>query len=98
MTWSTAVQLIFFLCMVATVGIGFFCATKLDSDHPLWVRLIVLSPSLTSLFTMAQIFRSNYIAFESDIARAVAMFLVYALIASRFTKNPWLDIRNEETS
>lgn len=96
MTRSNAVQLIFFLCMIATVWVGFFCAAKLDSDHPFWVRLIVLSPSLTALFTMAQVFREDYIAFEADIARAISMLLVYALIASRFTKNPWLDIRKNE--
>jgi len=93
---SMPVQLVFLTLMCMTILLGFFCAFKLNCDYPLWIRLIVLSPSLTSMFTVLQVFRQDYVAYESDIARAFASVAIYALVASRFTDTPWLDIRKDK--
>ena len=34
-----------------------------------------------------------YVAYWPDVARAVSVMLIYALVASKFTERPWLDIR-----
>jgi hypothetical protein len=48
------------------------------------------------MFTVLQVFRQDYVAYESDIARAFASVAIYALVASRFTDTPWLDIRKDK--
>lgn len=90
------IQHLFMLTMIAQAIIGFNCARHLTSDYPLWVRLVVLSPSLTAFFTLIAIVQGYYIAFWVDIMRACAAILIYMLIASRFGKNPWLDIRKDK--
>ena len=49
------IQTIHMFCMLILAGIGFFCSAKLSDEHPLWVRLIVLSPALMALATLAAI-------------------------------------------
>ena len=87
------IQTIHMFCMLILAGIGFFCSAKLSDEHPLWVRLIVLSPALMALATLAAIAQDAYVAYEPDIGVALSVMLIYALVASRFTDRPWLDIR-----
>jgi hypothetical protein len=89
------VQLMFEVLMAIMAGIGFFCASKLSSDNPLWVRLIVLYPALAALCTIAAMMREQYVAYIQDVVMAVGLALIYALVASRFTDKPWLDIRRK---
>lgn len=87
------IQIAFAVLMVGLAVIGFFCAARLNGDYPLWVRLITLYPALASLCTLAAMLRNNYVAYMQDIVMAVGMVLIYALVASRFSSRPWLDIR-----
>jgi O-antigen/teichoic acid export membrane protein len=90
-------QVSFALCLVSLAVIGFYCAAKLSSDHPKWVRLIVLYPALIALYTMASMLQGLYVAYIQDILLVVGFALLYALVASRFSKTPWLDLRVEKT-
>jgi hypothetical protein len=87
------VEVCFIVCMLALIAIGFYCSHRLDAKHPFWVRLIVLLPCLTAFATLAAIPIGAYAAFWPDVGRAVSSMLVYALVASRFSSRPWLDIR-----
>ena len=91
---TSLVEVCFVLCMVALIAIGFYCSHRLDAKHPFWVRLIVLLPCLTAFATLAAIAMGAYVAYWPDVARAVSVMLIYALVASKFTERPWLDIRN----
>jgi hypothetical protein len=86
-------ETLFIVCLLVLIGTGFFCSHRLDNTHPLWVRLIVLTPCMTAFATLAAIAMDAYTAFWPDVARAVGGILIYALVASRFTSRPWLDIR-----
>lgn len=87
------VQTIFISCMIVLIAIGFHCARHLTSDNPLWVRLIVLAPCLTAFVTLIAISQGIYTAYIPDILRSISVMLIYALVGSRFTDKPWLDIR-----
>lgn len=93
---TSLVEVCFVLCMVALIAIGFYCSHRLDAKHPFWVRLIVLLPCLTAFATLAAIAMGAYVAYWPDVARAVSVMLIYALVASKFTERPWLDIRNTD--
>jgi hypothetical protein len=90
---ASLVEVCFIVCMLALIAIGFYCSHRLDANHPLWVRLIVLLPCLAAFATLAAIAMGAYTAFWPDVGRAVSTMLVYALVASRFSSRPWLDIR-----
>jgi hypothetical protein len=90
---ASLVQVCFIVCMLALIGIGFYCSHRLDANHPFWVRLIVLLPCLTAFATLGAIAFDSYVAYWPDVARAISVMLIYALVASRFTSRPWLDIR-----
>lgn len=87
------VGICFILCMLVLIALGFYCSHRLDHTHPFWVRLIVLGPCMTAFASLAAMALGAYVAFWPDVARAVSVMLIYALVASRFTDNPWLDIR-----
>jgi hypothetical protein len=87
------ISILFVLIVLAKIGIGFFCANRLTSDNPLWVRLIVLAPALTGFYVLIEMLQGNYVAYAGDIYRTGAVIALYLLVASRFTDNPWLDIR-----
>lgn len=82
-----------FMSLVVIVLIGFYCAHKLNNGYPLWVRLVVLSPSLTSFYKISEVFRPDYSPITSDLFQRLAVCLLYALVASKFSAKPWLDKR-----
>lgn len=86
-------QIMFVLLMVGLAGVGLFCSKKLDAKHPLWVRLLVFSQAGAALFTLGYIAQTDYKAYLPDLLLAAAGFANYALIGTRFTSRPWLDIR-----
>jgi hypothetical protein len=95
MTDST-VLICFVVCLLALICIGFYCSHRLDARHPFWVRIIVLLPCLTAMATLAALGLGAYVAYWPDVASAISLMLVYALVASRFTRRCWLDIRATE--
>lgn len=87
------ITLIFVLVVLMKISVGFFCAQYLTSDNPLWVRLVVLAPCLAGFYVLIALVQGEYTAYWGDILRTVAVIPLYMLVASRFTDNPWLDIR-----
>lgn len=43
--------------------------------------------------TTTAMLRGHYVAYAQDVIISVGLVLIYALVASRFTSMPWLDIR-----
>ena len=87
------VEVCFVACLLVLIGIGFYCSHRMTGQNPLWVRLVVLTPCLTAFATLAAIAIGQYTAFWPDVGRAISGMLIYALVASRFSSTPWLDIR-----
>jgi uncharacterized protein (DUF983 family) len=87
------ITMLFVLIVLAKICIGFFCATRMTSENPLWVRLVVLAPALTGFYVLIEMLHGNYVAYAGDIYRTGAVIALYLLVASRFTDKPWLDIR-----
>lgn len=87
------IQYVFILLMIGLAGVGLFCSKKLDAKHPFWVRMVVFSQAGAALFTLGYIAQTDYVAFLPDLMLAGAGFANYALISSRFTARPWLDLR-----
>lgn len=90
------IQVFYALCMIAMVFVGLFCASRLTHENPLWVRLITLSPAISAMGVLGAMAQGEYVAYSQDIFMAFSIFLIYALVASRFTDKPWLDIRVEK--
>lgn len=85
-------QDLFLTFMFLIVGIGFYCAFKMDSSNPLWVRLVVLGPAIFGMFAIVIIVR-GYTPSLILTAFAAVVAPMYALVASRFSCKPWLDIK-----
>lgn len=85
--------LLFVLLKLVLIAIGFYCANQMTSDNPLWVRLIVLSPCFTAIITLIALLQGNYIPFTADILKTITTIALYALVASAFSNNNWLNIR-----
>lgn len=91
-----AIPVIYTLIMIATSSIGFYCAARMSGDYPRWVRWIVLSPALCALGVMAAMAQGEHVAYLGDVAFALSLALLYALVASRFSDRPWLDLRTHQ--
>lgn len=87
------IQIVFAACMVYITFLGFNCARSMTAENPLWVRMAVLSPALAALATLAAMAQDHYVAYEADILMAITMMLIYSVINSQFSSNPWLDIK-----
>lgn len=92
---TTLVEVCFVVCLLVLIGIGFYCSHRLSDQNPLWVRLVVLTPCLTAFATLAAIAANQYTAFWPDVGRTIGTILIYALVASKFTGNNWLNIRRK---
>lgn len=90
------IQLVYAAAAVAQVLIGIYCAHLLTAENPLWVRLVVLSPALTSILILWCMCDGSYVAYFPDIIDSSATTFLYALVASRLSGNPWLDIRSKK--
>jgi O-antigen/teichoic acid export membrane protein len=91
------VQIAYTVTMLAWVAIGFYCATRLNGEYPLWVRMVVLSPCLMALGVLALMAQGQHTAYLGDLMLSISTGLLYALVASRFSARPWLDLRTHKT-
>jgi len=87
------IQTIFIIVMLAIVAMGAYCAHHLNDNHPRWVRLVVMGPAIVGMFAPVVILMGSYTPYTFDVVFAVTVALLYALVASRFSTRPWLDIR-----
>lgn len=91
------INILFEVLMISYVMLGFYCATKLNSSWPLWIRLSILAPSFTAMMTIYEIYAGLYTAYFSDAARALSVLLIYVLIALSLTKGSWTKRVNDES-
>jgi hypothetical protein len=87
------IELMFLLTCLAIIVVGFGCTVALCGERPLWVRLVVLSPAFASMFAVYGVSTCSYVPYPHDVVFQMALLALYALVASRFTKHPWLDIK-----
>lgn len=87
------IQTIFIIVMLAMVTMGAYCAHHLNDNHPCWVRLVVMAPAIVGMFAPVVILMGSYTPYTFDVVFAVTVALLYALVASRFSTRPWLDLR-----
>ena len=87
--------IMFEIALVILMIIGVFVAAKLNSNYPLWIRLLCLSPCLAAAFTLHSIILGVYVAYFPDLLILASTVAVYLLLASRFTTRPILDLRNK---
>lgn len=90
------VEVAFLIVMAALVAIGLLCSARLDDRNPCWVRWIVLSPALVALFTSYRMLTAQYIPYVEDVVFYLSLCAMYALVYSRFTGRPWLDLRTQK--
>lgn len=90
---ETLTQTIFVIAMLAMAVIGFYCAHHLSNKNPCWVRLVVMAPAITGMFAPVVMMMGSYTPYAFDVVFSVTVALLYALVASRFSQTPWLDIR-----
>lgn len=92
--FDNPIQVAFVIVMISMTCTGAYCAHKLTGDNPWWVRLIVIFPAIMGMFGPVLMMMGLYVPYEFDVLFACAVALLYALVASRFSCRPWLDIRN----
>lgn len=85
--------ILFVLLKLMLITIGFYCARKMTCDNPLWVRIIVLSPCLTAFITLIALTQNAYTPYTADILKTITTIALYALVASAFSNNNWLNLR-----
>jgi hypothetical protein len=85
------IEIIFVVMLSLIIVQGFICAANLcqQQHHPL-VRLLVIVPVLTALFTLFCMVDGSYQAFPADILRALATNAVYVLLTGHLVGKSWL--------
>ena len=85
------IEIIFALMLSMIIVQGFICAANIcpSIHHPL-VRLLVITPALTALFTLYCMVNGSYQAFQADILRALATNAVYVLLTGHLVGKSWL--------
>lgn len=91
----TMVTVLFVVLLLLVVGIGFFCAHRLDGSYLLVVRLVTVFPAVTALVILHAMVRGAYAPQALDLLKCLDCIFLYSMVASRFTTRPWLDIRTK---
>jgi len=77
--------------------LGLWCGKRMSQMGIVWwVDIMVKLPAAAAMFTLAEILQGAYIAFVTDILTALSLLALYAVLASRFTRDPWLEKRRGE--
>lgn len=91
--FENPIQAAFTIIMLIMASIGAYCSHRMTHENPLWVRLVVLAPAIVGMFAPVVIVLGMYVPYVFDVVFAATVALLYSLVASRFSKTPWLDIR-----
>jgi hypothetical protein len=94
--FTNPIETVFIAAMVSMVAMGAYCAHNLNNSHPLWVRLIVMAPAVIGMFAPVVIIMGVYVPYLLDVIFASSVALLYALVSSKFSDKPWLDIRRNK--
>ena len=93
---ANPIEAAFIAAMLAMACMGAYCAHHLNCDYPWWVRAIVMAPAVLGMFAPVVLLMGVYVPYVLDVLFAIAVALLYALVASRFSSTPWLDIRRKD--
>jgi hypothetical protein len=89
------ISIVFTCVVLSKIAVGFYCAMKLTSDNPWWVRYIVLAPCLTGFYVLATMLQGDYVAYWGDVFRTLAVIPIYMLVAALVSGDNWLAIRTQ---
>ena len=86
------IEIIFVVMLLLIIVQGFICAANLcpQQHHPL-VRLLVIVPALTALFTLHCMVGASYQAYPADILRSLATNAIYILLTGHLLGKSWLN-------
>lgn len=86
---------LYILAIVLQIAIGIYCAYKMGPNHPIWVRGITLMPCMTGFASIWGMAVDIYTPYIHDFINLLATVCLYALVASKFSAKPWLEIRRK---
>jgi hypothetical protein len=78
------------MTMLGIVGIGGYCAFRLDGGYPLWLRLMVLSPSFTAMFAVYYLVSKEILdcyALPALLAISLGLLSAYIVLANALSHN-----------
>lgn len=85
------IDIVFIALLSLLIVQGFICAANLcPTRHHFLVRLLVITPILTALFTLHCMVSGSYQAFPADILRSLTTNAVYILLTGHLIGKPWL--------
>lgn len=91
--FNTPIEIAYSLTMLIVAATGAYCAHNLNCSYPWWVRAIVMIPAVLGMFAPVLMVMGAYVPYLLDVFFAIAVAMLYALVASRFSSTPWLDLR-----
>jgi hypothetical protein len=94
--YAALTQTAFVVSMLVMACIGAYCAHKMTDENPCWVRVVVLAPAIMGMFAPVIMLTGAYVPYTFDVIFAITVTLLYALVASRFSSKPWLDIKTSQ--
>lgn len=86
---------VYMIALFLQIAIGFYCAYKMGPDQPFWVRAITLMPCLAAFASLWGMLMHIYVPYVHDLINLTATVCLYALVASKFSAKPWLEIRRK---
>ena len=85
------IEITFISLMLLIVIQGVICAANVcPKSHGIIIRWLIITPTITALYTLHCIANGNYIVFSSDILRALATNAVYILLTGHLIGKEWL--------
>lgn len=74
-------ELLYFMVLMVFICIGFYIAHRVCKNTSLVVRLILLAPMLTAIFSLMSMLGGSYTVCLADIIRELGWIATYVLLA-----------------
>lgn len=74
-------ELLYFMVLLVFICIGFYIAHRVCRNTALVIRLVLLAPMLSAIFTLMCMLDGSYTPFIADIVRELGWIATYILIA-----------------